>query len=349
MRSLISMEAVADLLKLSDETDLDILNHSMEAMVDRFKTELLEGLAQQNETIPDSIDVESLVTNGDDDKVYGAMGVAKTIGTVVSCIESSPEILSQVQEVIIPIIRFTLENKSIGPLSGLATNNVQHLDSATKALGRVPRASKSGLTHHFPSLHFINSPLRYASTLGRFYTDLRAFAFIFAPSEHAISCICIPRIQERPALRYQLRNQILHFKFNARALASLVTVACHALSNRFIVILGASVKVLEEDQEGDLRSAIDKAVRHLDVILPWISDAPKWHISSCNLFAVFCEESDLDSSLYRIDWVRQLVSFFDDQEISVHTVAWQAFDVSSKDELESLALIPSSNSFLALS
>ncbi|KAG2742745.1 hypothetical protein P692DRAFT_20879278 [Suillus brevipes Sb2] len=217
MRSLILMEAVADLLKLSDETDLDILNHSMEAMVDWFKTELLsvasqltarlcesylclarEGLAQQNETIPDSIDVESLVTNGDDDKVYGAMGVAKTIGTVVSCIESSPEILSQV-------------------------------------------------------------------------TGAGAF------------------------FQYQLRNQILHFKFNARALASLVTVACHALSNRFIVILGASVKVLEEDQEEDLRSAIDEAIARLLIVYCFRakSDAPKRRISSCNLFAVFCEESDL--------------------------------------------------------
>ncbi|KAG2125236.1 hypothetical protein BD769DRAFT_1668960 [Suillus cothurnatus] len=56
-----------------------------------------EGLAQQKEAAPDSIDVESLVTDGDDDKVYGTMGVAKTIET----------------EVIIPIIRFTLENKLI--------------------------------------------------------------------------------------------------------------------------------------------------------------------------------------------------------------------------------------------
>jgi hypothetical protein len=30
----------------------------------------------------DSIDVESLMMDGDDDKVYGAMGVAKTIETV---------------------------------------------------------------------------------------------------------------------------------------------------------------------------------------------------------------------------------------------------------------------------
>jgi hypothetical protein len=70
------------------------------------------------------------MTDGDDDKVYGAMGVAKTIGTVcvlsplrsfnliklrrLSRVLTSPEILSQVQEVIIPIIQFTLENKLIG-------------------------------------------------------------------------------------------------------------------------------------------------------------------------------------------------------------------------------------------
>jgi len=34
MSSLISIAAVTDLLKLPDEMDLDILNHSMEAMVD---------------------------------------------------------------------------------------------------------------------------------------------------------------------------------------------------------------------------------------------------------------------------------------------------------------------------
>jgi hypothetical protein len=37
---------VIDLLKLSDETDLDILNRSMEVMVDAFQTELLPVAAQ---------------------------------------------------------------------------------------------------------------------------------------------------------------------------------------------------------------------------------------------------------------------------------------------------------------
>ncbi|KIK33581.1 hypothetical protein CY34DRAFT_784107 [Suillus luteus UH-Slu-Lm8-n1] len=128
------------------------------------------------------------------------------------------------------------------------------------------------------------------------------------------------------AFQYQLRNQTLHFKPWGEV----------------------HVGFKKEDQEDDLRGTIDEAVGHLDVTLPWIvcftcsakSDAPKRRISSCNLFAVFCEESDLDSSFYCIDWVRQLVSLFDDQQVPVHTAAWQAFDVSFKSvpmvELESL-------------
>jgi hypothetical protein len=39
-------KVVQDLLKLSDETDLDILNHSMEAMVGQFQNELLPVASQ---------------------------------------------------------------------------------------------------------------------------------------------------------------------------------------------------------------------------------------------------------------------------------------------------------------
>lgn len=51
--------------------------------------------------------------------------------------------------------------------------------------------------------------------------------------------------------------------FNARALASLVTVAGNALSKRLNVILGALVKVLEDEDDEELRSAIDEALRAL--------------------------------------------------------------------------------------
>jgi len=42
------------------------------------------------------------------------MNIAQTIGTVISAVETSPEILAQVQDVIAPIVVFTLEKQLIG-------------------------------------------------------------------------------------------------------------------------------------------------------------------------------------------------------------------------------------------
>ena len=50
-------------------------------------------------------------SDASEDKIFAAMGVAKTIATVVNAVDSSPEILAQVQEIIIPIIVLTLEAK----------------------------------------------------------------------------------------------------------------------------------------------------------------------------------------------------------------------------------------------
>ena len=45
------------------------------------------------------------------------MNIAQTIGTVISAVETSPEILAQVQDVITPIVVFTLEKQLIGNIS----------------------------------------------------------------------------------------------------------------------------------------------------------------------------------------------------------------------------------------
>ncbi len=47
--------------------------------------------------------------------------------------------------------------------------------------------------------------------------------------------------------------------FNARALASLVTVAGNSLSRRLTVILNALVKVFEDSLEDELREAVDRS------------------------------------------------------------------------------------------
>jgi len=51
--------------------------------------------------------------------------------------------------------------------------------------------------------------------------------------------------------------------FNARALASLVTVAGNTLSKRLAMILNALVKVFEEDEDRELLAALDEALRAL--------------------------------------------------------------------------------------
>ncbi|KAJ7672704.1 armadillo-type protein [Mycena rosella] len=145
--------------------------------------------------------------------------------------------------------------------------------------------------------------------------------------------------------------------FNARALAALVTVAGGALSRRLTVIMSALVRVVEDDQDEELQAAVDEAIRALFasindaeglntlmmLLLGWAKhDSPKRRVSACNFFAVFCEESSLDSSLYRVDWIRQLISLLEDSQVPVHTAAWSALDVFvksiPKDELEPLVV-----------
>ena len=111
-------KVIQDLLTLSDETDLDILNHSMEVMAEQFQTELLPvaasltsrlvwyqsvvliyswwcffkkqcdsflRLAKESvvhEQVEESADLEALIAEVDDDKCFAAMSISKTISTV---------------------------------------------------------------------------------------------------------------------------------------------------------------------------------------------------------------------------------------------------------------------------
>src|ERR1700722_829542 len=71
-------------------------------------------------------------------------------------------------------------------------------------------------------------------------------------------------------------------------------------------------------------------------------DLPKRRVSANELFTIFCEKSKQDASLYRVDWIRQLISSLEDTQVSVHVAAWHALDVFvkslPKDELEPLVV-----------
>ncbi|TFK34758.1 armadillo-type protein [Crucibulum laeve] len=164
-------KVIQDLLKLSDETDLDILNHSMEVMVDRFQTELLPVAAQltarlcesymrlaresaaQEELEAQNLELENILSEADDDKTFAAMGVAKTLTTIVTSIDSSPEILAQVQEVIIPIIIFTLEHK----LLDLLDNMYELVDSLTYKLRAISPSMWPASVYPYGASWYINA------------------------------------------------------------------------------------------------------------------------------------------------------------------------------------------------
>lgn len=60
------------------------------------------------------------------------------------------------------------------------------------------------------------------------------------------------------------------------------------------------------------------------------------------VFATFCEETDLDVSFYRIEWIRQLITLLDDRQLEVVEATWKALDFFvksiSKEDMESLVV-----------
>ncbi|KAF8740425.1 ARM repeat-containing protein, partial [Rhizoctonia solani] len=144
---------------------------------------------------------------------------------------------------------------------------------------------------------------------------------------------------------------------NARAMASLVTVAGNALSKRLTQILTALVKSLETEKDEETREAVSEATTALlasisdaeglntlmMLLLSWVKhDSPRRRISALEFFGIFCKNTELDFEIYRVDWIRVLVPMLDDSDESVIEPAWNALDefVKSlgKDDLEGLSV-----------
>ncbi|THH06885.1 hypothetical protein EW145_g3782 [Phellinidium pouzarii] len=146
-------KVIQDLLRLSDETDLDILNNCMETMVEKFHAELLPVAAQltarlcesylrlmrekiSQEAASEEPEIDLTLDSGEDDKTFAAMGVAKTISTIVSSVDTAKDILAQVEEIIVPVITYTLENKQID----LFDNMYDLVDALTFNMRRISPA-----------------------------------------------------------------------------------------------------------------------------------------------------------------------------------------------------------------
>lgn len=121
-------QSIADimqkLLQLANEVDVDALSNVMEEFVEVFASELTPFAVQLTEQLRDTylriiqdvIDkgansIDDDVDNYLDDKSITALGVLQTIGTLILTLESSPGVLLQLEQVLVPVITVTLEHK----------------------------------------------------------------------------------------------------------------------------------------------------------------------------------------------------------------------------------------------
>ncbi|KAI8359819.1 armadillo-type protein [Blakeslea trispora] len=140
-----------ELLNLTNEIDIDTLANVMEEFVEVFAEQLTPFAVQlctqlrdtflrimeelnQNNTLQSADDDDF---NGDidelSDKTMAAMGVLKTIGTLILSLESTPEVLQQLENALLPVITYTLENR----IMDLYDEIFEIIDSCTFSSKRV--------------------------------------------------------------------------------------------------------------------------------------------------------------------------------------------------------------------
>jgi importin-7 len=135
------------LLKLANEVDVDALANVMEEFVEVFSEQLTPFAVALSEQLRETYlrIIRELLgkyeakanENGDgpeygefmDDKSIAALGVLQTIGTLILTLEASPDVLLRLEEILMPVISITLENK----LYDLYNEVFEIIDSCTFA------------------------------------------------------------------------------------------------------------------------------------------------------------------------------------------------------------------------
>ncbi|TIB90206.1 ARM repeat-containing protein [Wallemia mellicola] len=120
---------VQDLLKLSDEIDLDTLSQTMERIVDDFGDELVPFAVDVSRHLGETYmrimseqlnlreagpqgEIDQYVDAGED-KVMAAMGAMKTLQQLVRSLENSQSILREISSISTHLVVFTIQNEFI--------------------------------------------------------------------------------------------------------------------------------------------------------------------------------------------------------------------------------------------
>ncbi|WVF72242.1 hypothetical protein IAT40_007054 [Kwoniella sp. CBS 6097] len=177
-------------------------------------------------------------------------------------------------------------------------------------------------------------------------TALQALQEVMSVRANSVFPVLIPTLIAQPITA-----------FNARALGQLVKVAGAALNRRLDTVLGALVQSLEKEKSEEVLEELNAAIESLlesvedsdgihlleMLLIGWAKDHnPVRRATACDIFGTMCQVNTADTTEYRVDWIRILISLFDDSVEEVVTAAWQALEhfvkTIDKDELEDLVV-----------
>lgn len=126
-----------ELLKLSDEVELDVLTTAKSRVVEAFSEELLpfstklcEQLAQSYFRLMQSnmesaqkaeelgdvareLDASAMEDRGEEDKMFAALSCLTTMYQVLASAENRPDILQQLEKIVLPVVTFTLQENIV--------------------------------------------------------------------------------------------------------------------------------------------------------------------------------------------------------------------------------------------
>ncbi|MBW0479310.1 hypothetical protein O181_019025 [Austropuccinia psidii MF-1] len=129
--------------------------------------------------------------------------------------------------------------------------------------------------------------------------------------------------------------------FNARALASLVSVSGNSITKYISSVVDSLMLSRREEQDKGIREALDHSLNvllgsleELDTINVLMihllgmakSETPTKRVDGCDAFSLLCASNTVSRSDYNVLWVRQLVSLLDDPVPDVVDSAWVAMD-----------------------
>ncbi|KAI9281941.1 armadillo-type protein [Sporodiniella umbellata] len=300
-------------------------NYEQRAVAGRTLSELVQKLGEN--IIPEILPVLEEGMSSDNEETR--LGVTVAYSEVMTSADKVQ--VNDFAEQIIPVVR----NALCDPAEEVREAAAQAFDTLNQCIGN--RAIDEILPSLLNKLQSSDESSGYA---------LSALKEIMSVRSNAVFPVLVPTLITVPITA-----------FNARALASLVTVAGPALNKRLEAILDSLIesRIVAEDEEtiDALKSTTEAFLLSIDdedglhtLTLSLMEycrdDNPNKRVSACEVVAEFFKDTELDCSPYIPDWIHLLLLLLDDPSEKVIESAWQALSTITKsvpkEEYEELVI-----------